>query len=523
MSSERRLRYLLHRLLAAPLLLPVCAAAALGGLQEAAVPTQQTTADKTALGTKKGTAHSVTHRAVRKPVNAPDALQRGRELGAAGRWAEAEQELRTAKAQHPDDAEAAALHAESLIEIGQGFDAALEVQAYLKDHANALRMHQLYAVLAASTLHDSTLAGSELETCVRLAPESFASWMSLGDLYVDQAKLDRAAESYRQAVRLRPDDPVAAASLGHAYAGQNDAAHAAAEFERARRLAEKAGTPALDRAVVSYLYGVFLTEQGKGEDAVVALSEALRFNPKSSDTFYWRARAFQSMQQNAKAIADAEEAIRLSPSGKEAPLLLITLYRKAGDLANAQKYADRTQQITDAEQQQASFGRSLRDTLDKAEPLLREGRYADAIPLYESLLQKVPTFYEAWFALGTCYSETGRYADAKVALEKYLYFQPVSADGRAALGIVEAQTGDLEGAAAELQKSLDVEPANVEVRKVLAHVLLQQRQPGRAADVLQAVPLGDDAEAKSLLAEALAKSGGTRGLKQARRAEGDRP
>lgn len=438
-----------------------------------------------------------------------DPLQRARELGAASRWPEAEQALRLALAAHPDDVEAAALHAEALIKIGQPFDAALQVETYLKAHPDALRMHQLYAVLAASTLRDPTLAGVELETCVRLAPNSFTSWLSLGDLNMDQAKQDAAVKAYRRAVQLGPGNAVAAASLGHAYAAQNDSAHATEEFQRARALSHRSGGSSLESATVEYLYGVFLAEQGEGEEAITALTMALQFNPKSSDTFYWRARAFQSLQQNAKAIADADEAIRLSPGSKEAPLLLITLYRKAGDLANAQKYADRTQQITDAEQQQASFGRGLRDTLDKAEPLLREARYGDAIPLYESLLQKVPRFYEAWFALGTCYSETGRFAEARTALQKYLSFQPVSADGHAALGIVLAQSNDLDAATGELQRAMDLDANNTEVRKVLAQVLLQRKQPGRAAAVLQTAAAGGDAETQALLAEALAQSGQT--------------
>jgi Flp pilus assembly protein TadD len=165
------------------------------------------------------------------------------------------------------------------------------------------------------------------------------------------------------------------------------------------------------------------------------------------------------------------------------------------------------QKITDAEQAQQTFGRALRDTLDKAEPLLRAGRFAEAIPLYESIVQKLPTFYEAYFDLGNCYAQNGRLSDAEAAFKRYLALQPVSADGHAALGMVLAEQGRVSEAVPEFGQSLKIDPNQVEVRKALANIHMQAGDFGAAVTVLKAGGAAHDAQADTMLANALDKNG----------------
>ncbi len=434
-------------------------------------------------------------------------LVQGRQLGAQGKWKEAESELRTYEQANPESTEAVALHAEALVKINQPFDAALELQSFLNRHPDALRVHELYAVLAAGPLRDVNLAIHELESCVKLAPRDFQAWKSLGDAYEDQVKTDQELRAFQQAARLRPNDAAVAASLAHAYGKSGDTAKAAMEFKRAEMLDARPGQPELDVAMVEYLRGQYLAEHGSGPDAVVALTKALRFNPKSTEAYYWRARAYEKSNDRDHAIADALQAIELSPGSKEAALFLITQYRKAGDMEHAQKYAELAQKITDAEQAQQTFGRALRDTLDEAEPLLREGRFAEAIPLYESIVQRLPTFYEAYFDLGNCYAQNGRLSDAETAFRKYLALQPVSADGHAALGMVLAEQGHDSEAVPEFTQALKIDPTQVEVRKALANIHMQAGDYGAAVAVLKAGGATHDAEADKMLANALDKNG----------------
>jgi len=431
----------------------------------------------------------------------------GKQFGAQGKWKDAENELRIYKFQNPDSTEAVVLHAESLIKIGQPFDAALEIQAFLQHHPDALRAHELYAVLAAEPLRDVNLAINELNICVKLAPRDFQAWESLGDSYMDQSKGEQAVGAYEMAVRLRPGDAVAVASLGRAYSEGGLGEKADREFKRAAQLAARPGQPAQAAATVDYLWGQYLADKGSAEAALPALTRAIAFNPRSPDAYYWRARAYDKTGDRERAIADARKAIELSPLDKGSAVFLITLYRKAGAIEEAHKYADLAQKITDAEQAKQTFGRELRDTLGKAEPLLLAGNFVDAIPLYESIVKQLPTFYEAYFDLGTCYAQTGRVGDAETALRKYLSLQPISADGHAALGLVLAEQNKNDEAIAEFSQAIQIDPTQVEARKALANEYLQQQRTADAISVLKRGQDGHDIQLEMMLASALSKNG----------------
>jgi tetratricopeptide (TPR) repeat protein len=203
---------------------------------------------------------------------------------------------------------------------------------------------------------------------------------------------------------------------------------------------------------------------------------------------------------------DALEAVRIAPMDKEGAVLLISFYRKAGDLEKAQKYADLVKNIYDREQAQQSYGRDLRDTLDKAEPLLMRGEFAQALPLYESLIRQLPTFYEAYFDLGMCYGQTGRPHDAEAAFRKFLEYQPVSADGHASLGVLLLGEGRGPEAIPELTEALQIDPSLTEARKALATEYLHESKPKSAVAVLRPAENEKDEQVLVLLALALQKS-----------------
>jgi len=441
-----------------------------------------------------------------------DYMAQGKALGGQGKWKEAEAALRVYRNRHPDQENAVVLHAEALVKINQPFDAALELQTFIKGHPDVLRPHEMLAVLAASTLKDVALAGDELRLCVQISPKDFQAWESLGELYIDKADAEKAVDSYQHGVLLRPNDAVAAAALAHAYSMQGLPDKATAEFDRARKLlneSQKGQHPSRvdqDAGIVSYLYGQFLASQGRGAESVKALTRALEYNPHSAATYYWRARAYESMKDFSNEERDALEAVKIAPMDKEGALLLISFYRKSGDIEKAQKYADVVRKISETEQAQQSYGRDLRDTLDKAEPLLMRGDFAQALPLYESLIRQLPTFYEAYFDLGMCYGQTGRPHDAEAAFRKFLEYQPVSADGHASLGVLLLGEGRGQEAVPELEQALQIDPSLTEARKALATEYLHESKPKAAVAVLRPAENEKDEEVLVLLAAALQQS-----------------
>jgi len=362
----------------------------------------------------------------------PDHRALGMDLVAKNQWREAEKEYRIYRNEKPDSVDAIVLHAQSLIEIGQPFDAALELQKFLRSHPDSPRVLELHAVLASGPLHDGSGAEADLEKCVKLDPKDFFAWKSLGDLYLDQGKDDDAVRSYLAAVNLHPRDPIVVASLAYARSRTSAQDDAAAGFKEAARLEQNS------REVVGVqtLYGRYLLDQGKRELAVDAFSKVLNADHDSSEALTWRAEAYADLEEFSKAEADAQAALHRSPNDKRPALLLVKIYRQQRMTEKAEEYAEIVQKLAAAEDSHYAMGRTLRDNLGEVEPLLLKGDYQEAAVRYEAIVKTLPTFYEAYFDLGMCYGQLGRLPEAEAAFRKYLSFQPASADGRASLGVL---------------------------------------------------------------------------------------
>lgn len=428
-------------------------------------------------------------------------LARGEEDVRLHRWPDAEREFRMYRNAHPDSVDGVVHHAEALIRIGQPFDAALELQKFLGQHPQSVRALELHALLASGPLHDQSTAQLDLEKCVALDPQDRFAWKSLGDLYLDQGKDDEAAARYQKAVALGPQDPVAIASLAYVRA-RSKPAEADGEFRRARHFAAEP----LEIVGVETLYGRYLLDAGRNEQAVDAFTQVLAADPSSPDALAWRAQAYANLDRWQDAEKDALAALHGDKQDKRPALLLVKIYRQQHDAGNAAQYAEIVQGIASAEDERYAKGRALRDALGEAEPLLLKGDFAKAATKYEAIVASLPTFYEAYFDLGMCYGQTGRLPEAEAAFRKYLGMQPVSADGRESLGFVLLQEGRGAEAVPELKEAIDINPSLTDARKALAEEFLRESKPQEAASILLPAQNEKDDELLVQLGRALQQS-----------------
>jgi tetratricopeptide (TPR) repeat protein len=423
----------------------------------------------------------------------------GEELAAKHRWLESEKEYRIYRNEHPDSVNAIVWHAEALMRISQPFDAALELQKFLQSHPDSPRALELHAVLASGPLHDASGAEADLEKCVKLDPNDFFAWKSLGDLYLDQARDDDAERNYLVAVKLRPEDPIMIASLAYVRSRTNAQEDAEAGFKQAVRLARE------PREVIGVqtLYGRYLLDTGKKEEAVISFSKVLAIDRTSAEALTWRAEAYEGLHQFPEAEADALAALDRSPNDKRPALLLVKIYRQQHMTEKAEKYAEVVQKLAAAEDEHYAMGRTLRDNLGEAEPLLIKGDYKEAAVRYEAIAKTLPTFYEAYFDLGMCYGQMGRLAEAETAFRKYLSFQPASADGHASLGVLLLEEGRGGDAIPELEEAIQIDPSLTEARKNLASEYIRESKPKAAVAVLRPAESEKDEQVLVLLALAL--------------------
>lgn len=115
----------------------------------------------------------------------------------------------------------------------------------------------------------------------------------------------------------------------------------------------------------------------------------------------------------------------------------------------------------------------------QANALMGQGRFADAVPLYEQLVKALPGNPGLRLNLGLALHMAGRDRDAVPHLEAVLKAQPSSLPALLHLGLARVQLGQPALAVAPLSKAVSLDPSNLEPRGLLANALLAA---GRAAE-----------------------------------------
>jgi tetratricopeptide (TPR) repeat protein len=404
-------------------------------------------------------------------------LSAARRAESAGDWKSVEDLSRTFLRRNPSSEEAALLHARALIHLGQPFDATLELEDYLKRTPDSVKISKLYAALLIEVVDQSSKAEEVLLRCTKLAPGDAEVWETLGRLHLIRHRGAEAVRALREAVRLAPGNPAYRAEFARALEDEGQAAEAGAAFRKALALNASSAKPS---AIAYRLYAESLARKQRQKDSIEFFTKALLLNPHDSDAYHGRALAYESQEDLKRAEADAAAALRELPTRRDSHQLLIRIYRATGRDDKLARQVERMQSVVDEQQNELARGREMRAALNKAEPLIAQGKYAEALPLYEQVVAASPDFYEAHFALGICYQQTGQPAKGEASLRKYLTFQPLSADGHAALGLLLAAVRRPAEAKPELERALELNPSLVEPRNALAE--LSMRELVRAGD-----------------------------------------
>jgi len=402
----------------------------------------------------------------------------------AGRMADSEVHFRTCKQLQPDSIPCTIQHADVLANLNQPFDSIIEVESFLQRHPDSVPVLKTYALLLEKVAVDRKEAEKVWRKAAAIAPDDAEVWHLLGATLAESQRGPEAVEAYAKAVALRPDDPLLLAGLAysHGIAGQD--AEAAREFQRALRLNDPSHPPG---AGVLVLYGSYLREAGKASESAAQFSRALVLKPEVWRVHFERAKAYERMEKYTLAEADALAALKLAGNRRDVRLLLLRIYRGQGNAAKVAAQTEAIRELTEAENERMETARELRAALRTAEVAVDRGDCASAIAPYQRITALMQTFYEAWFPLGVCLSQTGRSAEAETALKKYLSFQPLSGDGRSALGLLYLTQARFAEARTELRRALAIDPEAVEASSGLARALV------RLKDDAGALPLADHA------------------------------
>jgi tetratricopeptide (TPR) repeat protein len=170
-----------------------------------------------------------------------------------------------------------------------------------------------------------------------------------------------------------------------------------------------------DPAVNAYNAGAALANEGKVDEAIAKIEEAMKLRsdlpagPSALAHLYLRAKNYP------KAIENATKALAIDADDADMNSILAESYTAMGDKAKAAEFKGKLPANPGALFNDAAKAINAQHD-DQAEPLLRQAIAADA------------KFARAYYELGMLYVRAGKNADAKTNLQKYLELEPSGKD-----------------------------------------------------------------------------------------------
>lgn len=175
------------------------------------------------------------------------------------------------------------------------------------------------------------------------------------------------------------------------------------------------GAPPADPAVLAYNEGAKLANEGKVDEAIAKIEEAVTAKPDLIAGHEALAGLYLRKKEYPKAIASANKSLEYDTDNADMAEILYDAYTATGDTAKAAEYkkkmpANPSVLFNDA----AKLINSQKD--NEAEPLLKQAIAADE------------KFAPAYYELGMIYVRSGKNAEAKANLQKYVELAPTGRD-----------------------------------------------------------------------------------------------
>jgi predicted Zn-dependent protease len=133
----------------------------------------------------------------------------------------------------------------------------------------------------------------------------------------------------------------------------------------------------------------------------------------------------------------------------------------------------------------------------RAKELMAQGRFAEAIPIYQRLVKAIPGNPGLVLNLGLAEEMAGHPAEAVEQFESVLKGQPDNIPALTSLGTARLQLNQPQLAIAPLQKLVTLEPANRNARGMLAGALMATGRASEAANQYRKLTQSDGSDAQA--------------------------
>jgi tetratricopeptide (TPR) repeat protein len=310
----------------------------------------------------------------------------------------------------------------------------------------------------------------KLEHAAELAGSVPAPRLKLGEVLLEQGRLDEAERQFQAVLAFDPDNPRAELGLGRvAYLRGNWQA----SRQRLARSAQRAPGVRATHAVLAEVYS-------RLGDMTAADEELCRAN-ETTDDLAWPdpyveavdllktglearlnlAHSLLLQGRVKEAITLVEETVRSRPDSYAAHLAYGRLLVQVGNLPQAEyEYREAVRLAPEVFQAQVELGRFLQ----------RQGKLAEAAACFRRAGQLKPQDAVSYYHLGLCLRELGDPAEARQAFEMAVRRKPDYAEAHRDLGALLIRNHEMAAAAEHLQYAVQLAPGDEQARKLLAQV-----------------------------------------------------
>jgi tetratricopeptide (TPR) repeat protein len=216
--------------------------------------------------------------------------------------------------------------------------------------------------------------------------------------------------------------------------------------------------------------GDILWTEGRREEGLEELEEALREAPHYGEAHLDLATMLVKLGRSAEGLAEARQAVALMPDAGQAHHSLGLIYAQIGQAAAA---------ITELREACRLSSKSEECFHDLGIVLQQSGQAEEAVSLFRTAARQLPASAGAHLDLASALFSTNHLEEAAAEFGEVIRIAPNSAPGHNGLGSVLFLEGKLGQARAEYERALALQPNDAEARRNLEGLIETEKNAGR--------------------------------------------
>jgi len=277
----------------------------------------------------------------------------------------------------------------------------------------------------------------EFQSALSLRPEDSEALNNLSIVYRKLSRYDEAIKALRDSVRINPRNAKAFNSFGLVYTDLGRFNDAIQEFNSAIKIE-------LRYAELHNNLGVVYIKQGRFDEALKEFELALQIEPRYAEVFNNLGVTYLKMGKIDAAKREFQNALRIRPD-----------------------YVEANSNLNLANQGQSGNAEKINTHYSRANELLSQGRFDEAIKEFRIALKQRPNDAEIYNNMGAAYVKMGRLGEAAKEFENALRFRTGDAAIHYNLGLIYMKQGKMNESVAHLKIAVSLSPGKELFKKTL--------------------------------------------------------